>query len=133
MVNLSKRDIEIARSLGVLDSGIVQFISAYSEDNQKIFSDLCQHNILLFNQSVLLKGVNDDLETLVELSEKLIENQIVPYYLHLLDKVQGSRHFEVSDDRATLLYQQLRDKLPGYMLPRLVREIPGEKSKQPIS
>ncbi len=101
-------------------------------DNQKVIAELYRHNILLFNQSVLLKGVNDKLETLIQLSKTLIENQIVPYYLHMLDKVQGSAHFEVSDEKALVLYQQLREKLPGYMLPELVREIAGEKSKLPI-
>ncbi len=101
-------------------------------DNQKVIAELSRHNILLFNQSVLLKGVNDKLETLIQLSKTLIENQIVPYYLHMLDKVQGSAHFEVSDEKALALYQQLREKLPGYMLPELVREIAGEKSKLPI-
>ncbi|MBE9527051.1 MAG: hypothetical protein IME94_08765, partial [Proteobacteria bacterium] len=101
-------------------------------DNQKAIAELSRHNILLFNQSVLLKGVNDKLETLIQLSKTLIENQIVPYYLHMLDKVQGSAHFEVSDKKALALYQQLREKLPGYMLPELVREIAGEKSKLPI-
>ncbi|MCU7835791.1 MAG: EF-P beta-lysylation protein EpmB [gamma proteobacterium symbiont of Taylorina sp.] len=101
-------------------------------DNQLAIARLIDHKILLFNQSVLLKGVNDDIEVLVQLSETLIENQIIPYYLHMLDKVQGSAHFEVSDKEAIVLYQQLRDKLPGYMLPSLVREISGEKSKLPI-
>ena len=101
-------------------------------DNQKIIAEFTQHKILLFNQSVLLKGVNDNLEALIQLSKTLIENQIIPYYLHMLDKVQGSAHFEVSDEKALVLYQQLREKLPGYMLPELVREIAGEKSKLPI-
>ena len=101
-------------------------------DNQKIIAELFHHKILLFNQSVLLKGVNDNLQTLIQLSKKLIEHQIIPYYLHMLDKVQGSAHFEVSDKEALALYQQLRAKLPGYMLPELVREIAGEKSKLPI-
>lgn len=102
-------------------------------DNQKVIAEFSRHKILLFNQSVLLKGVNDKLETLIQLSKTLIENQIIPYYLHMLDKVQGSAHFEVSDEKALVLYQQLREKLPGYMLPELVREIAGEKSKLPIS
>lgn len=101
-------------------------------DNQNAISRLRARNITLFNQSVLLKGVNDTLEDLVQLSELLIKHQIIPYYLHMLDKVQGSAHFEVNEQQAIMLYQQLRARLPGYMLPRLVREIPGEKSKRPI-
>ena len=81
---------------------------------------------------MLLKGVNDTLETLVQLSEVLIEHHIIPYYLHMLDKVQGSAHFEISEKKAVILYQQLRSRLPGYLLPRLVREIPGADSKLPV-
>ncbi len=101
-------------------------------DNQYSISRLRARNITLFNQSVLLKGVNNTLEDLVQLSEALIKHQIIPYYLHMLDKVQGSAHFEVNEQEAMMLYQKLRAQLPGYMLPRLVREIPGEKSKRPI-
>jgi len=101
-------------------------------DNQLAIRQLTDHKILLFNQSVLLKGINNEISALTRLSEVLIENQIIPYYLHLMDKVQGSTHFEVSDKEAKILYRQLREKLPGYMLPKLVREIVGEKSKLPI-
>lgn len=101
-------------------------------DNQLAIAKLYEQGIILFNQSVLLKGVNDSAATLEQLSEKLIDNNIIPYYLHLLDRVQGSTHFEVRDSDAIALYEQLRATLPGYMLPRLVREIPGEKSKLPI-
>jgi len=101
-------------------------------DNQLAIEKLVNQRIRLFNQSVLLKGVNDSVETLAELSETLVEHHIVPYYLHMLDKVQGSAHFEISESDSIALFQQLRTQLPGYMLPRLVREIPGEKSKLPV-
>lgn len=101
-------------------------------DNQSAISRLQAQNVTLFNQSVLLKGVNDTLEDLVLLSETLMKYQIIPYYLHMLDKVQGSAHFEVNEQQAIMLYQQLRARLPGYMLPRLVREVPGVKSKLPV-
>ncbi len=101
-------------------------------DNQLAIARLQQQKITLLNQSVLLKGVNDTLETLVQLSEVLIEHHIIPYYLHMLDKVQGSAHFEISEKKAVILYQQLRSRLPGYLLPRLVREIPGADSKLPV-
>ncbi len=101
-------------------------------DTQISIEKLRKKNVILLNQSVLLKGVNDNVETLRQLSELLIEHHIIPYYLHMLDKVQGSAHFEVSDSHASRIYQQLRDALPGYMLPRLVREIAGEKSKLPV-
>lgn len=86
----------------------------------------------LLNQSVLLKGINDDENTLLELSEALFDQQVLPYYLHLLDRVAGTAHFEVSEARALELIQYLRMHLPGYLVPRLVREIPGEPCKTPV-
>jgi EF-P beta-lysylation protein EpmB len=89
--------------------------------------------IPLFNQSVLLRGVNDDAGVLAELSERLFELGVVNYYLHQLDRVAGSAHFEVSDDSALGIMDALRARLPGYLIPRLVREIPGAPSKTPLS
>jgi EF-P beta-lysylation protein EpmB len=86
----------------------------------------------LLNQAVLLKGINDSMSAQVALSEKLFESDVLPYYLHLLDKVQGAHHFAVSDDEAVSLHQQLLAELPGFLVPKLVREIGGEKSKTPI-
>ncbi len=87
----------------------------------------------LLNQSVLLKGVNDSLTALTELSEALFGANILPYYLHQLDKVQGAAHFEVSDKQAGLLMQGLLAELPGFLVPKLVREVGGESSKTPIN
>ncbi|WP_281400876.1 EF-P beta-lysylation protein EpmB [sulfur-oxidizing endosymbiont of Gigantopelta aegis] len=101
-------------------------------DTAAALKKLQEQQIILFNQSVLLKGVNDDVQVLKTLSETLIKHHIVPYYLHMLDHVQGSAHFEISDAVAIRLHQQLREILPGYMLPRLVREVAGEKSKLDI-
>ena len=78
--------------------------------------------ITLLNQSVLLKGVNDTVQILSELSIRLFDLGILPYYLHLLDKVSGAEHFLVSDESATQLHQQLKKKLSGYLVPRLVRD-----------
>jgi EF-P beta-lysylation protein EpmB len=86
---------------------------------------------ILLNQSVLLKGVNDNAEDLADLSERLFEASILPYYLHLLDKVQGAAHFEVDHATAMRLMEALRARLPGYLVPRLVRELPGADSKTP--
>ena len=88
--------------------------------------------VTLLNQSVLLAGVNDSVHTLTELSEKLFTMQVLPYYLHVLDRVQGAAHFEVAEQRARELYAGLIARLPGYLVPRLVREIPGEASKTPL-
>ncbi|ABC32069.1 Lysine 2,3-aminomutase [Hahella chejuensis KCTC 2396] len=87
---------------------------------------------MMLNQTVLLKGVNDDSSTLAALSERLFECGVTPYYLHQLDKVQGAAHFDCGDERLSSLMQALRAKLPGYLVPRLVREIPGAPSKTPI-
>jgi len=86
----------------------------------------------LFNQSVLLRGVNDDAEVLAGLSERLFAAGVLPYYLHQLDRVQGTAHFEVDDIRALALMEALRARLPGYLVPRLVREVGGEASKRPV-
>lgn len=83
----------------------------------------------LLNQSVLLAGVNDDASVLAELSETLFRQGVLPYYLHLLDRVTGTGHFEVDEDRARELHQELQAILPGYLVPRLAREVPGEASK----
>ena len=90
---------------------------------------LQQHQVTLLNQSVLLAGVNDDSEVLIELSEKLFENHVLPYYLHQLDKVQGAMHFAVDKEKALQLLQQIRQRLPGYLIPKLVEENAGAASK----
>ncbi|MFM1902944.1 MAG: hypothetical protein RLZZ440_844 [Planctomycetota bacterium] len=87
---------------------------------------------ILLNQAVLLRGVNDSVDVLAALSERLVEIGVVPYYLHLLDRVRGAAHFEVPEAEALRLHQRLRETLPGYAVPRLVREVPGERSKTPV-
>ncbi|MDD5272435.1 MAG: EF-P beta-lysylation protein EpmB [Methylovulum sp.] len=96
-------------------------------------SGLKQHGITVFNQAVLLKGVNDEAQTLCTLSESLFALSVIPYYLHLLDKVQGAAHFEVSRDRALELLKALQTALPGYLVPKLVAEQPGAAFKQYVS
>ena len=85
--------------------------------------------ITLLNQSVLLAGVNDQQEVLVSLSDRLHEAGILPYYLHQLDKVAGAAHFAVPDEVALELHRALRASLPGFLVPRLAREEPGESAK----
>jgi L-lysine 2,3-aminomutase len=88
--------------------------------------------VTLLNQSVLLRGINDDVAALAALSEQLFAAGVLPYYLHQLDRVQGAAHFEVDDARALELVHGLRAQLPGYLVPKLVREVGGEASKRPL-
>ena len=83
----------------------------------------------LLNQSVLLEGVNDNAEALADLSETLFDAGVLPYYLHMLDPVQGAAHFEVAEDVAKNLHRELTAVLPGYLVPKLVREVPGAPAK----
>ncbi len=90
---------------------------------------LQQHQVTLLNQSVLLAGVNDNTETLIDLSQKLFSHHVLPYYLHMLDKVQGAKHFYVKNEKAQQILNEVRQLLPGYLVPKLVKEQAGEKSK----
>ncbi|HTL15511.1 MAG TPA: EF-P beta-lysylation protein EpmB [Thermomonas sp.] len=87
----------------------------------------------LLNQAVLLRGVNDSLEALAALCERGFEAGVLPYYLHQLDQVAGAAHFEVDDARALALHAALAARLPGYLVPRLVREVAGQPGKTPLS
>ncbi|MEO3992039.1 EF-P beta-lysylation protein EpmB [Pseudocitrobacter cyperus] len=93
---------------------------------------LRQAGVTLLNQSVLLRGVNDSAQTLAELSNALFDAGVMPYYLHVLDKVQGAAHFLVSDDDARAIMRELLTLISGYMVPKLAREIGGEPSKTPL-
>ncbi len=99
---------------------------------QRALMDLKATGTQLLNQSVLLHRVNDNAEDLARLSERLFDAGVLPYYLHLLDPVAGTAHFEVPQARAIELMASLRQRLPGYLVPRLVREVPGESSKTVI-
>ncbi|MBL6815225.1 MAG: EF-P beta-lysylation protein EpmB [Pseudomonadales bacterium] len=101
-------------------------------DTARAFACLRGAGVHLLNQSVLLHGVNDDVDALCALSEALFEQGALPYYLHMPDPVTGTAHFMVSDAQAQPIYEAMRERLPGYLLPRLVREEPGEISKTPL-
>jgi len=105
-----------------IDGGVEQAVNKLREVN-------CQ----LLNQAVLLKGVNDNTAALYDLSERLSELSVQPYYLHLLDPVAGASHFDVVEQDGVKLIAQLRTMLPGYLVPRLVREQQGQSSKTVIS
>jgi EF-P beta-lysylation protein EpmB len=93
---------------------------------------LKKSGITVLNQSVLLKGINDNSDQLISLSEKLFDAGIMPYYLHILDPVQGASHFDVSMDRAVEIFCQIQTELPGFLVPKLVQERAGERSKSLI-
>ena len=103
-----------------------------NEINQEVaehFKILHNTKIVLLNQSVLLKNINDNSDVLATLSKKLFEIKIMPYYLHMLDHVSGTTHFDVDLPRAKQIFSELAGKVPGYLLPRLVTEHPGAISK----
>ncbi|MDZ4659664.1 MAG: EF-P beta-lysylation protein EpmB [Bythopirellula sp.] len=85
--------------------------------------------VMLLNQAVLLRGVNDSVADQQSLSERLVALGVVPYYLHQLDRVAGAAHFEVPIEEGRRIIAELRTRLPGYMVPRYVQEIPGEPNK----
>ncbi len=89
--------------------------------------------IVLLNQSVLLRDVNDSAAALAELSERLFHAGVLPYYLHLLDRVRGAAHFEVTEAQARTIHRELRTLLPGYLVPRLVRESLHSEAKEPLA
>ena len=87
---------------------------------------------MLFNQAVLLKGINDTIEAQCRLNDALFDSGIQPYYLHVLDKVQGAQHFLVSDDEARQLMAGVIARQAGFLIPKLVREIGGQPGKTPV-
>jgi len=89
-------------------------------------------HMVTLNQTVLLRGINDNEKALVDLSKRLFSCGVMPYYLHLLDKVKGATHFFVGEDHALSLNQALLATLPGYLVPKLVKEVPNAPSKVPI-
>ncbi len=95
-------------------------------------SRLKSAGLILLNQAVLLKGVNDSLKDQQDLHQSCFDLGIQPYYLHMLDPVKGSAHFDVDKDVALNLYEEMRGSLSGYMLPKLVRETPGDIAKTPL-
>ena len=103
-----------------------------SESVIQALQRLQQGRVILLNQAVLLRGINDNVDKLTDLSHRLFAAGVLPYYLHQLDPVNGAAHFQVSDERACYLHEQLRHRLPGYLVPRLVQELPGLKSKSPL-
>lgn len=102
-------------------------------DHEKLaLAKLREIGATLLNQSVLLKGINDHASDLVDLSRRLHDLGVIPYYLHLLDKVRGAIHFDVDHRQASRIVENMRSQLPGFLVPRLVREESGKSSKTAI-
>lgn len=101
-------------------------------DFKNAMNMLKQANVLLLNQAVILKDVNDTVDAQINLSEALFDANVLPYYLHLLDKVEGASHFDIDEAQAIKIMAELLETLPGFLVPKLVREIGGQKSKTPI-
>ena len=100
-----------------------------SDDVRVACEKLRASGVTLLNQSVLLRGVNDNVGVLAELSRRLFDASVLPYYLHVLDRVRGAAHFEVPETEAQVIAGELAARLPGYLVPRLVREIHGAPAK----
>lgn len=118
-----------------LKTALVLHINHPNEIDQQVINALTllrQSDITLLNQSVLLNGINNRFEILAQLSESLYEAGVLPYYLHLLDKVKGAAHFDTGQLEAQKLVGQLTATLPGYLVPKLVTEIPGQVAKTPL-
>lgn len=114
---------------------MVVHINHANEIDNKLRSKLLllkREGVTLLNQAVLLKGVNDSIESLVNLHEGLFDAGVLPYYLHLLDKVKGASHFLVEDDDARGLMREVIKRQPGYLVPKLVREIGNQPGKTPV-
>lgn len=101
-------------------------------DVAEAITKLKLRNVIVLNQAVLLKGVNDSIAEQSRLSEQLFDIGVLPYYLHQLDKVQGAAHFQIGDQQARDIHSGMMKALPGYLVPKLVREISGEASKTPL-
>ncbi len=103
------------------------------QDLSRAIHQMRRAGMTLLNQSVLLRGVNHTLEQLIDLSEALGDQGVMPYYLHVLDQVRGAQHFHVDDADARRLVGRMLTRLPGFLVPRLVREVAGEAGKVPLS
>ena len=117
---------------GTLPSFLVVHVNHPAEIDRHVahaLGRLVDAGVPVLSQSVLLRGVNDRIEVLAELFERLVDLRVMPYYLHQLDRVAGAAHFEVPEEEGVRLVKQLRAQLPGYAVPRYVREIAGAANK----
>ncbi|OQX09792.1 MAG: EF-P beta-lysylation protein EpmB [Thiothrix lacustris] len=132
-----------------IDAGFLQVLASirqpvvmviHANHAQELAADEVRHalaalhsaGVTLLNQAVLLRGVNDSVSAQVDLSEALFAERVLPYYLHVLDRVAGAAHFEVAETEAVRIVDEMRQRLPGFLVPKLVREVAGENAKMPI-
>ncbi|EIX9035891.1 EF-P beta-lysylation protein EpmB [Klebsiella oxytoca] len=121
-----------ASSLQVLLVNHINHANEIDTAFRRAMKSLRMAGVTLLNQSVLLRGVNDNARTLADLSNGLFDAGVMPYYLHVLDRVQGAAHFMVSDEEARAIMRELLTLVSGYLVPKLAREIGGEPSKTPL-
>jgi len=130
-------DAELLRWLGALPWPLAVVIHANHANEFDIGVDAALARMrgvgaTLLNQAVLLRGVNDSADALAALSERAYAAGVLPYYLHQLDRVTGTAHFEVADEVAIALHAGVSARLAGYLVPKLVREVPGDTGKRPL-
>lgn len=130
-------DVELTDWLRTLPWPVAVVIHAnhaneFDADVDAAMGRLRAANATLLNQAVLLRGVNDDVDSLIALSERGFAAGVLPYYLHQLDRVQGAAHFEITDDHARSLHKAMTGRLSGYLVPKLVREVSGDDSKRAV-
>jgi len=119
-----------------MNTAFVLHINHANEIDTKLISAITRlrtTGITVLNQTVLLKGINDSVEALKALSEDLFSAGVLPYYLHLFDPVSGGAHFDIALPEAKKLHEQLQNLLPGYLVPKLVKDIDGRPSKTPAN
>ena len=115
-----------------MDPGVVNHANEFDARVDAALADMRGTGATLLNQAVLLRGVNDTVDALADLSERSFAAGVLPYYLHQLDRVAGAAHFEVGDDEARHLHAGLAARLSGYLVPRLVREVAGDPGKRAL-
>ena len=135
--NPERLDDELYNCLSLLQKKVVFVVHVnhpreLDEDLKICFTQLKKIGVELLSQTVLLKGVNDTVAILEKLCFSLFNHGVLPYYLHQLDKVKGAAHFEVPVELGLDLIEELRGRLPGYLVPRYVQEIPQRRSKTPV-
>ncbi|MBU2896976.1 EF-P beta-lysylation protein EpmB [Vibrio hepatarius] len=131
-ITLALKELLSSTRLQVILVTHINHPNEINPDLKKALYGLRDVGVTLLNQGVMLKGVNDNVDTQVSLSEALFDAGVLPYYMHVLDRVQGAAHFYISDDRARAIMSGVIEQTSGYLVPKLTREIGGRASKVPL-